>query len=281
MCRDARARAGVRGGGDVIRWCSYCQAFLGEHPPYDDPSISHGMCASCAGRFESGEELVDLTEGLRDLMSRIFACASRADVSAIPALIEEAGARALSPASLLVGFLQPALYRAGQAWQEGCMSVVEEHRFTLWCERFLAQLPPRRSVGTTLDLLILLAPNNAHTLGARFAAELLDARGISTQVIVPGVPVADAAKEIERLRPAVVGLSCALPSSLPEADALITELRARIDASWQGDFALAGLALRGPDASWTSAAGATVVVTLDDVERLVATSRRSRGDVLA
>ena len=259
----------------MIRWCSYCQAFLGEQAPYDDPSLSHGMCTSCAGKFESGEEVVDMTEGLRDLMNRIFACASCADVSAIPALIEEAGTRGLSPSSMLVGFLQPSLYRAGQAWQEGCMSVVEEHRFTMWCERFLSQLPPRRLATAPLDLLILLAPGNTHSLGGRFAAEFLEARGISTQVIVPEIPVADAAREIERLRPAVVGLSCALPSSLPEADALIAELRARIDASWRGVFVLAGLALRGPDASWTSAAGAVVAVTLDDAETVVTTSRRS------
>jgi methanogenic corrinoid protein MtbC1 len=233
------------------------------------------MCASCAGKFERGEELVERTEGQRKLMERIFACAWRFDVSAIPALIEEARARALSPASVLVGFLQPALYRAGQAWQDGCMSVADEHRFTLWCERFLAQLPPRPSPATALDLLILLAPGNGHTLGPRFAAELLGARGISTHAIVPGIPVAEAAKEIVRLRPAVVGLSCALPAALPEADALIAELRARVDASWQGAFVLGGFALRAGDASWTSAAGATVAVTLDDIERVITTHRRA------
>ncbi|MGA3122757.1 MAG: cobalamin-dependent protein [Polyangiaceae bacterium] len=259
----------------MIRWCSYCQAFLGDHPPHDDPSLSHGICPSCADQFARGDELVDMTWRVRDLMNRIFACASRADASAIPALIEEARAGGLSPASMLVGFIQPALYRAGQAWQEGCMSVVEEHRFTLWCERFFAQLPACRPAATPLDLLILLAPSNTHSLGARFAAELLEARGISTRVVVPEIPVADAVKEIERLRPAVVGLSCALASCLPEADAVVTELRARIEPSWKGTFVLAGLALRGPNASWTSAAGAVVAVTLDDAERVVLTSRRS------
>jgi len=256
----------------VIRWCSYCQAFVGEQPPYDDPSLTHGICPSCAIQFARGEELVDMTERVRDLMNRIFACASRADERAIPALIEEAEKAGLSPASMLVGFLQPALYRAGKAWQEGCMSVVEEHRFTMWCERFLAQLPARSPVAP-LDVLILLAPGNTHSLGARFAAEFLDARGVSTQAVVPEIPVSDAVEEIERLRPLVVGLSCALSSCLPEADRVVAELRARIDAGWHGTFVLAGLALRGPNASWTSAAGAVVAVTLDDVERLVTTSR--------
>jgi len=245
---------------------------VGEDRPYDDPSLTHGICPSCAVQFARGDELVDMTERVRDLMNRIFACASRADERAIPGLIAEAGTAGLSPASMLVGFLQPALYRAGRAWQEGCMSVVEEHRFTLWCERFLAQLPPRAPV-TPVDLLILLAPGNAHSLGARFAAEFLDARGICTQVVVPEIPVFEAAKEIERLRPLVVGFSCALSSCLPEADRVVADLRARIDASWQGTFVLSGLALRAPNASWTSAAGAVVAVTLDDVERLVTTFR--------
>ncbi|MFO0743156.1 MAG: B12-binding domain-containing protein [Labilithrix sp.] len=263
----------------MILWCAYCQTFLREEPPYDDPLISHGICATCAQRFQDDDGLVDRTEELRDLMTRIFDCARRAEMTAIPALIEEARVRGVTPASLLIGFLQPALYRIGQAWHAGSVTVAEEHRFTAWCETFLAQLPARRSATSQVDVLILVLPSNAHTLGARFAAELLEARGISTQVIVPGIPTTDAVKEVERLRPAIVGLSCALPSSLPEADALVAQLRELIDPSWQGRFLLAGMALRDADASWTSKAGASVAITLDDVERELTATRRALSGV--
>jgi hypothetical protein len=31
----------------MIRWCAYCQRFLGEFEPYDSLDTSHGICPSC------------------------------------------------------------------------------------------------------------------------------------------------------------------------------------------------------------------------------------------
>lgn len=31
----------------MIVWCSYCQKFLKEKPPYDQFQVSHGVCPSC------------------------------------------------------------------------------------------------------------------------------------------------------------------------------------------------------------------------------------------
>ncbi|MCE9576763.1 MAG: cobalamin B12-binding domain-containing protein [Deltaproteobacteria bacterium] len=254
----------------MIRWCAYCQAFLGESEPLDSAEITHGMCHECALRLEAHDELVDQTAAVRALMNRIFACAAAADDSAIPALIAEAHAAHLPPASILVGLLQPALYRAGQAWQDGMMSVAAEHRFTAWCDRFFAQLgasaPPPAA---PLDLLMFLAPGNRHTMGPRFLVELLAARGFVAQHAQPVASIADAAHEIERLRPRVVGISCALPSALPKADAMVLELAARVDPSWPRRFLIGGFAVRAQGRPWVSAAGAEIAPTIEDVERVI------------
>lgn len=257
----------------MILWCSYCQTFLREVPPFGDPAMSHGICERCSQQFDASEQLVERTEEVRALMTRILECATRAEACAIPALVEEARRKGLSRQSLLVGMLQPALYRVGTAWQAGTMSVAEEHRFTAWCDAFLAHLALRPPPGGLVDVLILVTPGNQHTLGPRFAAELLAERNISSEVVVPGLPVSDVVAEIERLRPKVVGFSCALPSELRETDALIADVRARVDASWRGVFMLSGLALRGNASPWTSASGAVVAVTLEDVERVVEQAR--------
>ena len=47
----------------MLKWCSYCQQFLGEVPDYDNFSISHGTCLECyADLLEQGD--VDLTRPL-------------------------------------------------------------------------------------------------------------------------------------------------------------------------------------------------------------------------
>jgi methanogenic corrinoid protein MtbC1 len=253
----------------MIRWCSYCQAFLGEFAPFDSAAVSHGICASCDARLEAGENLIETTAPVRDLTNRIFECAKRGDASAIPALLAETAALNLAPASALVSFLQPALYRAGEAWMNGELSVAEEHRLTQWCDRFLTALPSNPPPTRTLELLIFLAPDNTHSLGPRFAAQLLVARGICAQVIAPDLPLRGIVEEIERLRPRMVGVSCALPASLPAADAVLLELAASVDPKWPRRFMLGGFALRSAGASWVSAAGADVAVSVDDAERLL------------
>ena len=119
-----------------------------------------------------------------------------------------------------------------------------------------------------LHLLIFMMPGNTHTLGPRFAAEVLAARGISAQVVVLQLPIDAMVQEIERLRPRMVGISCALASSLPAADELLLDLAGRIDPSWPRRFLLGGFAVRGPGRPWSSAAGAAVATTPQDIEDL-------------
>ncbi|MBS2017071.1 MAG: hypothetical protein JST00_29565 [Deltaproteobacteria bacterium] len=97
------------------------------------------------------------------------------------------------------------------------------------------------------------------------------------RAIVPGLPLADTVAEIERLEPLVVGFSCALPSELPAADTFIADVRAKLDARWQGEMMICGLAVRGPGASRASAAGTAAAATLEDVERIVAEARARAG----
>ena len=257
----------------MIRWCSYCQAFLGEIRPLDSMVVTHGVCPTCAAAAEasdaSADALVDATNDVRDLMNRIFHSAARGDDGAIATLLVEAGERRLAPESVLVGLLQPALYRAGEEWRDGAMSIAAEHRLTLWCERFLVQLPAPPSAKQSLDALILTMPGNTHTIGPRVAAQLLAMRGLAVNVIVPEIPVGEMVEEIERLRPRVIGISCALATSLPEADDLLAQLAARIDPGWPRRFLLGGFAVRSAHGSWVSAVGAAVAATLQEAADVI------------
>lgn len=248
----------------MIRWCSYCQSFLGESPPYDDPSLTHTICEACDARLERREPVLEETAHARSLVNRLMACAEAGDRLGADAILTEARALGLGVDSLLVGLLQPVLYRVGNEWQAARMSVAAEHRFTSWCEHAFSALPappPARP----LDLLIFQPPGNAHTLGPRFAAGVLTARGLAVEAVVPALPLAEMVDLARDLRPRFIGFSCALPESVPVAVELVRSLRERLEPELQCRYVLSGFAFRlgGGAAPPTLGPGIEVAVDLD------------------
>ncbi len=77
------------------------------------------------------------------------------------------------------------------------------------------------------------------------------------------------AREVDRLRPRVVGLSCALPAPVPGADAVLVELDRRVTRSWQRRFILGGFAFRTGWDTFPGSSGARITVTLDEAERAI------------
>jgi hypothetical protein len=47
----------------MLKWCSYCQQFLGEVPDYDNFAVSHGICPGCYATTSKQSD-VDLTRPL-------------------------------------------------------------------------------------------------------------------------------------------------------------------------------------------------------------------------
>jgi hypothetical protein len=247
---------------------------MGECAPYDDVSVTHGICDPCRARLERGDPLKEQTDSVRALSNRIFESAREGDQAACAAALAEAKAVGMDGVSILVGLVQPALYRSGLQWQGGRMSVTEEHRVTSWCERMFALLAPAPRKPPPVDLLILQTPGNAHTLGPRFAREVLSAWGLSVEIVVPELPLGEAAALVRECRPRVVGLSCALASQVPVASGFITQLRAHLEPAIGTRFLLSGLAFRlgGGVEVPRMGDGIDAAVDLSSVRRIVAGS---------
>jgi methanogenic corrinoid protein MtbC1 len=258
----------------VIRWCCYCQDFIGECAPYDDVSVTHGICEPCRERLVRGDPLKEQTASVRALSNKLFESARQGDHAACAATLAEAKTVGMDGVSILVGLVQPALYRAGLQWQGGQMSVAEEHRVTSWCERMFALLAPAPMRPPPVDLLILQAPGNAHTLGPRFAREVLSAWGLSVEVVVPELPLDEAVALVRQWRPRVVGLSCALASQVPVATAYITQLRARLWPAIGMRYLLSGFAFRlgGGAEVPRMEAGIDAAVELSSARQIIAES---------
>lgn len=217
----------------MIRWCAYCQRFLGETSPFDQYDVTHGLCDRCykLRRFED-DELNERMAPIRDLYLRI--AGQTTDGPHSPAqLLDEGLAHGLAPVDLLMGMIQPALYRMGRAWSLGQASVHEEHVLTAACSTLLTvlfeRLPHLRELRQSHRPRVLLvnAEDNFHTLGLQVVELLLLSSGVPALAVIPGLPTREVAALVRSTRPVVLGVSVAVPrqfASLHEIATAVADL---------------------------------------------------------
>ncbi len=214
----------------MIRWCAYCQRYLGEAEPYEDFSLTHGVCPACLeGGAVLDPALPDRVEPLKAFLSRVAHAGS--NPSAAPALLEEGRALGVPWLDLLMGIVQPALYQMGLRWSTSLASIAEEHRLTAVCASLITLVAEAQS-GTahlrqsaTPAALLVNAEDNFHTLGVQMVEVALLAAGVPVFCVYPGLPAREVAALAASLRPKVVGVSVALPGQLDS----VRELASRLD----------------------------------------------------
>lgn len=134
----------------MFRWCSYCQNLIGETEPLNDYRISHGICVKCnqdakvqtsKNNFHRARTIFDLLEKAR-VDGNVDACGTK---------IDQLLGFSLKPSDIIVGILQPALYRIGELWEQGEITAAEEHRFTEFALGLIDRLtfPPPPSLPPT------------------------------------------------------------------------------------------------------------------------------------
>ncbi len=59
----------------MCRTCAWCRRFLGEKPPYEDTSETHGICPDCVKKYfpeggnDADSQTDEVSEGLRNVRS--------------------------------------------------------------------------------------------------------------------------------------------------------------------------------------------------------------------
>jgi methanogenic corrinoid protein MtbC1 len=177
----------------MLKWCAYCQQFMHEIAPYDDFSITHGLCASCETThrdlFASNE--VQHANFLREIFQGLFDAGRHEDFETAATIIAKAIDANCRPVDILIGMISPMLYEIGEEWKRGALSVEGEHRFTAFSERVIRLVesridevrtaPAGRSKATLVYLMN--APGNRHSLGVRILALWLESRGARVRII--------------------------------------------------------------------------------------------------
>ncbi|MFI5347209.1 MAG: B12-binding domain-containing protein [Elusimicrobiota bacterium] len=182
-----------------------------------------------------------------ELFKNLFALARGGDMNECRKLTDEVLSLGWRPSDAAVGLIQPALYQIGRDWEEGRITVAEEHQFSAWCDRALALLEGASApVPGPLRVLICMVDGNAHTLGPRIAALYLRDRGISVLATVPGLPDAEIIEMCRRENPALLGLSASMRPGLDRARAVVA-LAAKLPNPPR--VVVGGLASRFPEAA--------------------------------
>ena len=241
----------------MIRWCSYCQRYQGESPPFDDFALTHGICDSClAADIMMDSSALDRIQPVVSFFRRVANAHRHRESSA--ALLEEGLGLGIGPWDLLLGVIQPALQSMGRRWASALAAVSDEHVLTATCAEILALMNRQPGLGALRrsaipEILLVNAEGNFHTLGIQFVEFFLLTRGIHVQVIYPGLPTREVVELVRSARPRKLGISCSLPAQLDSArrtaEAIVALPEEDRPQVFVGGFALhasTGVSLPGP-----------------------------------
>ena len=160
-----------------------------------------------------------------DAFRRAFTLALiEGDSLAAEVLIREAMDANLTVALIDDEIIAPALYIVGELWEQGNISVAEEHLATEIVVRVLAlQREARRVAGERQGHRVLLAAPSGeqHVVALRMVHNLLHDAGYEVVMLGASVPTEALAEFAIRHRPGAVCLSATMPVPAAEVDLLI------------------------------------------------------------
>jgi MerR family transcriptional regulator, light-induced transcriptional regulator len=110
---------------------------------------------------------------------------------------------------IYVDLLQRSLYHIGKMWEQGQLSIADEHIGTeitkCLINKYAYKITSNKKVGKTA--LVTCVDKEFHEIGARMAADVFELNGWNTYFLGASTPTREIVKFIEIKKPDVVGLS--------------------------------------------------------------------------
>lgn len=126
--------------------------------------------------------------------------------------------------------ITPAMHELGRLWEEGVITVADEHLATALTHRVLAALRPgvmtggERSAGRPRAMLAAVQGEH-HALGLRMAADLLEDVGYEAIYLGADVPTEALMRAIASFSPDLLGLSATMPELGTVLDSTVEDVR--------------------------------------------------------
>lgn len=230
----------------MLKWCSYCQHFIGEKEPYERLEFTHGICDSCRqlGRqsdkthLKNLKPIVDFYKSLKDRA----VSSERLNLSEI---IEESRQLGLSSLDTAIGILQPALIEMGTLFMQSKVTAAKEHAFTAFVDKMVTHLLASHTAMETMDVekpevLLACVDGNYHWLGLKLLELALLEEKIPTRLYIPSLPTAEIISLALELRPAVIGLSIFDAKQAEEARVICDAIEGDQGARYRPKIAVGG-----------------------------------------
>jgi len=170
-----------------------------------------------------------MQQRLLAVMQREFTDALlRGDENAAELVLREAVEAEIAEAEVDEAVIAPALRAVGDLWEEGQLSVADEHLATEIALRVVAlQREAYRVTRRRTRTVVVMAAvdGEQHVVGLRMAGSLLAHAGFDVKQLGPSVPAADLADLAGHHDAAVVGLSMTMASAAAALDEALAAVR--------------------------------------------------------
>jgi methanogenic corrinoid protein MtbC1 len=145
--------------------------------------------------------------------------------------------RALDSGMPLAGLYQrviaPAMHELGRLWEQGAITVADEHLATALTHRVLAALRPPELLEQTFQVqsdkpraILAAVQGEHHALGLRMAADLLEDAGFQIAYLGADVPTEALLQALRTLSPDLLGLSATMSQSADRLEDVVELVRA-------------------------------------------------------
>jgi MerR family transcriptional regulator, light-induced transcriptional regulator len=131
--------------------------------------------------------------------------------------------------------IQTAMYEIGMLWEQGKVSVAQEHLASAIVGRVMATMSMaktdrKRDRGKAV---VTACPNEFHEIGAWMIADILELDGWNVQYLGANTPEQDLLEFLSLSRPDILAISVTMPFNIERAKDIIDSIRA---SSWLQDM---------------------------------------------
>lgn len=124
-------------------------------------------------------------------------------------IVEDLLSKKVDIKDIYVDLFQRSMYHVGKMWEQGRLSIADEHLGTEITKSLMNKYVPKAvpHVKTNKTVLVSCVDKEYHELGARMAADVFELNGWHTYFLGACTPTREILKFIEVKKPDVVGLS--------------------------------------------------------------------------
>ena len=142
---------------------------------------------------------------------------------------DDAFAAGLSVGQIYLGVIQEAQYEIGRRWEDGHITISQEHLATAISQLAIAQLYAMMPRGSAAGHRVLIAcvPGETHDMGPRILADFFEMAGFEVRYLGADVPVEEIINAAEAAEPDLIALSATMSYNLPAFRKTVECLRTR------------------------------------------------------